>query len=298
MTSRLTSRRRIMGLPVAIIVASLILALIVALAALALWIAPADPTRQVLMMRLKPPGTLAANGRIYLLGTDDLGRDLLSRILFGAQVSLAVATLSVLVSTLVGVALGMSAAWYRGYIEVTVMRLVDIVLSIPAVLLAVLTVAVLGPGFFKLILVLGLTRWPRYTRVAFGQTLQIANLPYVKAAELAGAGTARIFLRHILPNIAGPLLIIATAEFGLMILFEAGLSFLGLGIQPPAPSWGSIMSAGRQYVERAWWIVAFPGGCLFLLVFSVNVLGDWLRDRLDPLALPQVRHHARVRDAE
>jgi peptide/nickel transport system permease protein len=157
-------------------------------------------------------------------------------------------------------------------------------LSIPAVLLAVLTVAVLGPGFFKLILVLGLTRWPRYTRVAFGQTLQIATLPYVKAAELAGAGTARILLRHILPNIAGPLLIVATAEFGLMILYEAGLSFLGLGIQPPAPSWGSIMSVGRQYVERAWWIVAFPGGCLFLLVFSVNVLGDRLRDRLDPQA--------------
>jgi peptide/nickel transport system permease protein len=251
---------------------------------LAPWIAPSDPTRQVLTMRLKPPGTLAASGQVYLLGTDDLGRDLLSRVLFGAQVSLAVAALSVLVSTLVGVTLGMMAAWFRGWIEMIAMRLVDIMLSIPAVLLAVLIVAVLGPGFFKLILVLGLTRWPRYTRVAFGQTLQIATLPYVKAAELAGAGTARILLRHVLPNIAGPLLIIATVEFGLMILFEAGLSFLGLGIQPPAPSWGSIMSAGRQYVERAWWIVAFPGGCLFLLVFSVNVLGDWLRDRLDPKA--------------
>jgi peptide/nickel transport system permease protein len=236
------------------------------------------------MMRLKPPGTLATSGQIYLLGTDDLGRDLLSRILFGAQVSLVVATLSVLVSMLVGVTLGMMAAWFRGWTDVIVMRLVDIMLSIPAILFAVLTVAVLGPGFFKLILVLGLTRWPRYTRVAFGQTLQVATLPYVKAAELAGASAARILFRHILPNIAGPLLIVATAEFGLMILFEAGLSFLGLGIQPPAPSWGSIMSVGRQYVERAWWIVAFPGGCLFLLVLSVNVLGDWLRDRLDPQA--------------
>jgi peptide/nickel transport system permease protein len=288
-TSLRAAQRRAGRLPIAIPVVSLILALILVLAALAPWIAPADPTRQVLVMRLKPPGTLSASGQIYLLGTDDLGRDLLSRILFGAQVSLAVATLSVLVSTLVGVTLGMIAAWFRGWIEVMTMRLVDIVLSIPAVLLAVLTVAVLGPGFIKLILVLGLTRWPRYTRVAFGQTLQIANLPYVKAAELAGAGTPRILLRHILPNITGPLLIIATAEFGLMILFEAGLSFLGLGIQPPAPSWGSIMSVGRQYVERAWWIVAFPGGCLFLLVFSVNILGDWLRDRLDPQARPQAR---------
>ena len=278
------ARRGGRRVPVAIVIVGLILTMILAAAVLAPWIAPADPTRQVLVMRLKPPGTVAASGQIYLLGTDDLGRDLLSRVLFGAQASLSVATLSVLVSTLVGVTLGMIAAWFRGWVEVIVMRLVDIILSIPAVLLAVLTVAVLGPGFFKLILVLGLTRWPRYTRVAFGQTLQVAALPYVKAAELAGAGTTRILFRHILPNIAGPLLIVASAEFGLMILFEAGLSFLGLGIQPPAPSWGSIMSVGRQFVERAWWIVAFPGGCLFLLVLSVNVLGDWLRDRLDPQA--------------
>ena len=281
-TSLRRTRRRAGRLPVAIVIVGLILTMIVTTAVLAPWIVPADPTRQVLLMRLKPPGTIAASGQIYLLGSDELGRDLLSRVLFGAQVSLLVATLSVLVSTLVGVTLGMMAAWFRGWIEVIVMRLVDIMLSIPAVLLAVLTVAVLGPGFFKLILVLGLTRWPRYTRVAFGQTLQVATLPYVKAAELAGASATRILFRHILPNIAGPLLIVATAEFGLMILFEAGLSFLGLGIRPPAPSWGSIMSVGRQYVERAWWIVAFPGGCLFLLVLSVNVLGDWLRDRLDP----------------
>ena len=151
------------------------------------------------------------------------------------------------------------------------MRLVDIMLSIPAMLLAVLTVAVLGPGFLKLILVLGFTRWPRYARVAFAQTLQVANLPYIKAAELAGARTPRILFSHVLPNIAGPLMVVATAEFGLMILFEAGLSFLGLGIQPPAPSWGSIMSVGRQYVERAWWLVAFPGGCLFLLVLFASI---------------------------
>jgi len=281
-TSRRAARRHARPVPLSIVVVATILATILILALLAPWIAPADPTRQVLLMRLKPPGTLAASGQLYLLGTDDLGRDLLSRILFGAQVSLVVATLSVLVSTLVGVTLGMVAAWFRSAAEMVIMRLVDIMLSIPAVLLAVLTVAVLGPGFFKLILVLGLTRWPRYTRVAYGQTLQVATLPYIKAAELAGAGAARILSRHILPNIAGPLLIIVTSEFGLMILLEAGLSFLGLGVQPPSPSWGSIMSVGRQYVERAWWMVAFPGACLFLLVFSVNVLGDWLRDRLDP----------------
>ena len=267
--------------PPGILLVVLLLAAMVAVAVLAPLVAPFDPARQSLLLRLRPPGFTTAAGQTYLLGTDDLGRDLLSRVIHGARVSLAVALLSVAVSLLVGTALGMAAAWFRGWVEIGIMRLVDIMLSIPAILLAVLTVAVLGPGFGNLILVLGLTRWPRYTRVAYAQTLQVANLPYIKAAELAGAGAARILGRHVLPNIAGPLVVVATAEFGLMILFEAGLSFLGLGIQPPTPSWGSIMSAGRQYVERAWWMTVFPGGCLFLLVFSVNVFGDWLRDRLD-----------------
>ncbi|MFE8154600.1 ABC transporter permease [Brenneria goodwinii] len=272
------SKRKV---PLSVLIVALILAVIVLLAIFAPWIAPMDPARQNLLARLKPPG-FEARGITFWLGTDDLGRDLLSRTLYGASVSLSVAVLSVVVSTLVGVTLGMIAGWFRGAVEALIMRLVDIMMSIPAILLAVLTVAVLGPGFLKLVLVLALTRWPRYTRVAYAQTLQVANLPFIKASELAGAGAARILLRHVLPNIAGPLLIVATAEFGLMILMEAGLSFLGLGIQPPASSWGSIMSVGRQYIERAWWIVAFPGACLFLLVFSVNVLGDWLRDRLDP----------------
>lgn len=278
-TSPVFARIRRVPLPVLIFI--VILAVIVILAILAPWIAPADPSKQNLLGRLKPPG-FQMRGITYWLGTDDLGRDLLSRVLYGAGVSLGVAILSVVVSTLVGVSLGMIAGWFRGKVEVVIMRLVDIMMSIPAILLAVLTVAVLGPGFLKLVLVLGLTRWPRYTRVAYAQTLQVANLPFIKASELAGAGAARILFHHILPNIAGPLLIVATAEFGLMILMEAGLSFLGLGIQPPAASWGAIMSVGRDYIERAWWIVAFPGGFLFLLVFSVNVLGDWLRDQLDP----------------
>jgi peptide/nickel transport system permease protein len=244
-------------------------------------LSPHDPLRQSLLLRLRPPGTVASVGS-FLLGTDDLGRDLLSRILYGAQASLAVAALSVSVSLVVGTLLGLLAGWFRGWTAVAIMRLVDTMLSIPAILLAVLTVAVLGPGFVKLVLVLGLTRWPRYTRVAYGQTLQVATLPFIRAAEMAGSGALRILLRHVLPNIAGPLMVVATTEFGLMILFEAGLSFLGLGIQPPYPSWGSIMSAGRQYVERAWWLTVFPGACLFVLVLCVNLFGDWLRDYVDP----------------
>ncbi len=244
-------------------------------------LAPADPLRQSLLMRLRPPGSGTAT-LYYPLGTDDLGRDLLSRILFGARASLAVATLSVSVSLLVGTSLGLLAGWVGGWVSAVIMRLVDSMLSIPAILLAVLTVAVLGPSFFNLVLVLGLTRWPRYTRVAYAQTLQVAVLPYIRAAEMAGCSAPRIMLRHILPNIAGPLMVVATGEFGLMILFEAGLSFLGLGIQPPYPSWGSIMSVGRQYVARAWWLTVFPGACLFVLVLCINVCGDWLRDRVDP----------------
>ncbi len=274
-------RRKTARLPVSVMIFSAILALIVILAILAPYIAPFDPNKQALLARLKPPG-FAYRGETFWLGTDDLGRDLLTRTLYGAGVSLGVAVLSVVVSSLVGVSLGMLAGWFRGWTETIIMRLVDIVMSIPAILLAVLTVAVLGPGFLKLVLVLGLTRWPRYTRVAYAQTLQVANLPFIKASELSGAGAARILFHHILPNIAGPILVVATAEFGLMILMESGLSFLGLGIQPPSASWGSIMSIGRQYIERAWWIVLVPGACLFLLVFSVNVLGDWLRDQLDP----------------
>ena len=240
-----------------------------------------DPLRQSLLLRLRAPGTSTATAN-FLLGTDDLGRDLLARILYGARASLMVAALSVSVSLLVGTTLGLLAGWFRGWTAILVMRLVDSMLSIPAILLAVLTVAVLGPGFLNLILVLGFTRWPRYTRVAYAQTLQVSNLPYIKAAEMAGNRAPRILLRHILPNIAGPLMVVATSEFGLMILFEAGLSFLGLGIQPPYPSWGSIMSVGRQYVARAWWLTVFPGACLFVLVLCVNLFGDWLRDRVDP----------------
>ncbi len=262
--------------------AILLIALFAAAALLAPWISPHDPLRQSLLLRLRPPGSATASAGMFPLGTDDLGRDLLSRIFFGARASFIVALLSVAVSLAVGTTLGLAAGWFRGWTATLTMRCVDAMLSVPAILLAVLTVAVLGPSFATLVLVLGLTRWPRYTRVAYASTLQVAALPFIQAAEMAGTGSGRILLRHILPNIAGPLLVVATSEFGLMILFEAGLSFLGLGIQPPAPSWGSIMSAGRQYVERAWWLTVFPGLGLFTLVVCVNVLGDWLRDRLDP----------------
>ena len=244
-------------------------------------LAPYDPNAQNLLGRLKPPGTVARNV-LYLLGSDELGRDLFSRLFYGARVSLAVAFASVALSGTVGVLAGMLAGYLRGVTELVVMRTVDVFLSVPAILLAILTVAVLGPGLVNVVVVLALTRWPRYARIAYGQTLGVANLAYVRLATFMGAGTGRILFRHILPNIIGAVTVVATLEFGLMVLFEAGLSFLGLGVQPPTASWGAMLSSGRNYLATAWWIATFPGLALFLLVLAVNLIGDDLRDRFDP----------------
>lgn len=267
------------GIPVGFFIA--LLAALILMAIFAPWIAPNDPDRQNLLGRLKPPGT-EVRGVFYLMGSDELGRDLFSRVIYGARVSLSVAVLSVMLSGCVGVTLGMLAGYARGWTETIIMRLVDIFLSIPAILLAIITVAVLGPGFINVILVLALTRWPRYARVAYGQTLAVSGQPYVRLARAMGASSGRVMLLHILPNIIAALSVVATLEFGLMVLFEAGLSFLGLGVQPPMASWGAMLSVGRNYVASAWWIATFPGLCLFLLVLSVNLIGDRLSDYLNP----------------
>jgi peptide/nickel transport system permease protein len=266
------------------VVPAAVLLLLVLVAVAAPLLAPADPARQSLLTRLRPPGA-SVGGVTHWLGTDELGRDLLSRVLYGARVSLLVAFLSVCVSGGLGTMLGMLAGFHRGVVEGLIMRAVDMVLSIPPILLAIITVAVLGPGLQNLILVLGFTRWPRYTRVAYAQTLRVATLPFITASRLGGAQSGRLLVRHVLPNILAALVVVATLEFGLMVLFEAGLSFLGLGIQPPTPSWGAILAVGRNYIASAWWIATLPGLCLFLLVLTVNLLGDRLRDRLDPRAV-------------
>ncbi|SCZ60798.1 peptide/nickel transport system permease protein [Epibacterium ulvae] len=242
-------------------------------------LAPLDPDRQNLLGRLKVPG-FESRGVTYWLGTDELGRDIFSRLIYGARISISVAVLSVLLSGIVGVTVGMLAGYLRGWWETVLMRLVDIFLSIPAILLAIITVAVLGPGFFNVIIVLTLTRWPRYARVAYGQTLSVAKRPFVALSQAMGGSVPRVLWVHILPNIIGPVLVVATLEFGLMVLFEAGLSFLGLGVQPPTASWGAMLSTGRNYVATAWWIATFPGLALFLLVLSANLIGDRLSDTI------------------
>ncbi|MBO1908544.1 ABC transporter permease [Microvirga sp. 3-52] len=269
-------RRSIMRWVPIILIAFFVLA-----AVFAPLVAPYDPNSQNLLGRMRPPGTVSRSFH-YLLGSDELGRDLLTRLIYGARVSLFVAIASVILSGVVGVLLGMLAGYLRGWVELIVMRLVDVFLSIPAILLAIITVAVLGTGLVNVIVVLALTRWPRYARIAYGQTLSVANMPYVRLAAFMGASTPRVLLRHILPNIIGAVTVVATLEFGLMVLFEAGLSFLGLGVQPPTASWGAMLSSGRNYLATAWWIATFPGLCLFLLILAVNLIGDDLRDRFDP----------------
>ncbi|WHX50188.1 ABC transporter permease [Paenibacillus woosongensis] len=241
-----------------------------------------DPTLIELSLRLKAPGFVGPDGSTYLLGTDELGRDVFSRLIHGARVSLVVSVTAVFISGFVGGFLGMLSGYYRNWVSALIMRVADILMSIPFLLLAILTVAVLGPNLLNLIIVLGLTRWPRYARVAQSTTLSTVNKDFVKATAALGARPGRLLIKHIMPELIPPLVVVATLEIGLMILFEASLSFIGLGVQPPNPSWGNMLSAGRQYVSTAWWLATFPGLAIFLIVLSINMIGDAVRDRLDP----------------
>ncbi|MHB8618126.1 MAG: ABC transporter permease [Chloroflexota bacterium] len=260
---------------------SLILLAMVICAAVPELLAPHNPIQTDLSVRLLPPGSAAAGSR-YLLGTDDLGRDVLSRVIWGARVSLSVSLAAVLLAGFVGSGLGVVAGFYQGALGAVIMRLADLVLSVPFFLLAILTVVVLGPSLLNLVIVLALVRWPRYARVAFGQTLDAKNRDFVKAARSLGAPASEMIAAHVVPEVLPPLIVVATLELGLMVLYEAALSFIGLGVQPPTASWGSMLSEGQQYVATAWWLATFPGLALFLVVLSVNLLGDYIRDLLDP----------------
>ncbi len=279
---RFAGWRALRGSPQAMI--GLCVVLVVVLCALfAPVIAPTSPTDQHLVARLSPPALVGPTGGIgHLLGTDQLGRDVLSRIIYGARISVTVALVGVGVSATIGVLFGLLAGFFGGLVSTLIMRLTDIVLSIPFLLLAIAVVAVLGPSLLNLILVLGFTRWIRYTRITFAQTLSLREAEFVQASRAVGARESRLLLRHIFPNTLAPIIVVGTLELGLMIIFEAGLSFLGLGVQPPTPSWGSMLSEGRNYVATAWWLALFPGLAIMLTVLAINLLGDWARDVLDP----------------
>jgi peptide/nickel transport system permease protein len=262
-------------IPLAVVVIYVIVALAAPL------VAPHDPNQTNLATRLLPPFSSAGGGR-YLLGTDDLGRDVLSRVIYGARVSLAVAAVAVILSGTGGVALGLIAGWRRGWLGVLIMRIADIALSVPFLLIAILVVAVLGPSLVNVVICLAMVRWPRYTRITYATVLETRERGFVRGVIALGAPGRWIVLRHILPEVAPLAVVVATLELGLMVIFEASLSFLGLGVQPPTASWGTMLAEGQQYVATAWWLATFPGLALFGLVLAVNMLGDAVRDRLDP----------------
>lgn len=273
--------RRLRGGGLAVLAAALLVGL-AAVAVLASWVAPADPDKVDLANRLRPPGWYPAEGPLRLFGTDHLGRDMLSRVIHGARVSLFVGVMSVVGAGGIGVVLGVLAGYYGGRVDDLIMRVLDIQQSVPFLALAIAIVAVLGPGLQNIIIVLWIAGWTLYARVIRGETLATRQKEYVLAARALGARNGRILVRHVLPNILSSTLVIATFTFSHMIITEATLTFLGLGVQPPTATWGAMLSDGRSYMQVAWWLPTFPGLVLILVVVSANLLGDWLRDVFDP----------------
>ena len=249
---------------------------IVVAAALAEALSPYGPNEQDITQRLQAPGLT------HLLGTDEVGRDILSRLIFGARISLLVGVIAVGVSCPVGVLVGLVAGYAGRRTDDVLMRITDIQLAVPTILLAIAVVAVLGPGLWNVILTLSVTGWTLYARLTRGEALTIKSRDFVQAARATGAGDVRIMVRHVLPNVLSPVIVVAVFAVANMIILEATLSFLGLGVEPGVVTWGRMLNAGRLYLGTAWWLTAFPGLAIFLTVLAVNLLGDHLRDWLDP----------------
>jgi peptide/nickel transport system permease protein len=264
------------------LVALVFMTALVVMAVAAPWLAPHDPERQSLRARLAAPTLEGADGRAHPLGTDHLGRDVLSRVIYGARVSLVIGFAAVAVGSLVGASLGVLAGFRGGWTDSVIMTLADAQLAFPFVLLAIGIIAVLGPSFPTLILVIGLSGWVGYARVLRSQVIVLRSREFVDAIHALGGSIARIVLKHILPNVVSSLIVIATLELARAVVLEATLSFLGLGIQPPTPSWGGMIQEGREYLDTAWWISTFPGLVLMSMSLVVSRAGDWLRDVLDP----------------
>jgi peptide/nickel transport system permease protein len=245
-------------------------------------IAPFDPYTQATGMRLKPPTWEAGGMAGHLLGTDQLGRDVLSRLIYGARVSLLVAAVAVGIAAVSGVAIGLIAGFYGGWLDAALMGLTNFFLSFPYVLLAIAIMGIVGPGFSTLILVLGLTSWPIYTRIVRSEVLGLNAANFVEAARALGVREAAILCKHIAPNVLNSVLVTASLETARMIINEAFFSFLGLGVQPPTPSWGSMLFDGKAYIFVTQWLITLPGVAIFLTTLGLNLIGDWLRDVFDP----------------
>lgn len=259
-----------------------VVTLIVAAAALAPWLAPHNPYVGRVVDRLLPPVWMDGADPGYPLGTDQIGRDVLSRLLYGGRVSLSIAVVAVFVACTFGLSLGLLAGFYRGWLDWTISAGVDVMLTFPFVLLALATIAVLGPSIRNVVIVLGVTGWPIYTRVVRAEVVRLRTLEFAVAARAIGLTNARIVLRHIVPNLLNAVIVIASLDIARFIIVEAFLSYLGLGVQPPTPSWGGMLGEFRPFMFDRWWLPTFPGMAIFLTALAVNLVGDGLRDYLDP----------------
>lgn len=246
-------------------------------------VAPYDPEWQERGDRLVPPFSFSdETGRFYLLGTDPLGRDILSRVIYGARISLIIGFSSVAISAPIGVLLGLLSGYTNRWVDDVIMRIADIQLALPFILLPMVIVSVLGATMRNLILVLAIAGWVVYARVVRGQVIRLRQVEYIQSSKAVGCSGSRILFRHLLPNVLTPVIVLVTLGLAQMILLESSLSFLGLGIQPPTPTWGGMLNESRNYIAQSWWASVMPGIAIMMTVLSVNFLGDWLRDILDP----------------
>ncbi len=251
-------------------------------AAFAPLVAPFDPLEQDIGQRLREPGWQDAQGRVHPLGTDHLGRDILSRIVFGSRIALVVGLAAVVISGVLGMLIGLLAGYFGGRVDDFLMRLADIQLAFPFILLAIAVIGVLGPSLRNIIIVIGVSSWVVYARVVRGEVLSIREREYVQAAIALGSQHWRVLRHHVLPNTLTPWLVVATLDMARVIVIESALSFLGLGVQPPTPTWGGMLADGRVYLSTAWWLATFPGLAILITVLGINLFGDGLRDTLDP----------------
>ena len=246
------------------------------------WIAPHDPLAVDIRHRMAPPAWMDGGTREHLLGTDQIGRDLLSRVIWGGRISLVVGVSAVLLSATIGVLFGLTAGYFAGRIDWSIMTLINVMLTFPFVLLALAVIAVLGPSVPNMIVVLGATGWPVYARIIRAETFALRERDFVVAARALGMSQARIIFGQILPNLVSPIVVVATLQIAQVIILESFLSFLGLGVQPPTPAWGNMLGEGRVYMLNSWWIAAFPGLAIFITTLVINLMGNGLRDWLDP----------------
>jgi len=264
------------------VVGGILLALLLATTLFFPLVYPMDPLEQDLLARFQPPAWQEGGSLAHPLGTDNLGRDVLARILHGSRISLVVGFSSVLVAECLGILLGLWAGYYGGWVDSLIMRVADVFLAYPFMLLTISVIAVLGNSIFNLILVLGISDWVTYGRTVRGSVLSLKEKEFVKAARSSGTRDLTIMRRHIFPNVLSPLLVLGTVRVANIIIWESGLSFLGMGVPPPWPTWGRMLAEGRVYITDAWWLVTLPGVAIMVTILAINLLGDGLRDALDP----------------